>query len=131
MPPGDLLLRIMPAWGVLCLVWFFFVFKARTETPIFDRERLETRGSFRPLVARKLKTALIREIVRKPVGLEHMFQETMIHEGLNRRKMLFAEGRATRDLGLAVQADEGELEWLRGVLESHRRKLQPDTQRQP
>jgi len=144
--------RFLPLWGILCFIWFFFVFKARRETLTFDRERFETRGSFRPFVAKRMKTELIRGFVRKRCTLDHHFQGTVPFEGLMGYKMLlFATALeedlaprgtsivpggnpfralsclgktwATRDLALAVQANTAELEWLRVVLESHRVKL--------
>jgi hypothetical protein len=122
-PFGRLFDRLMPYWGVLCFVWFFFVFKARTETVTFTREFLETQGSFLPFGPRKLKSSQIREFVLKPVGLEHSMQGTEIFQGFNKRRLLFAV--AGRDLALAIQGEDAEFEWLRGVLEAHRRKLHP------
>ncbi len=114
-------LRFLSGWGVLCFCWFFFVFKARDETLIYGRDGLVTRGSFLPLVTKKIPAAQVRDFVLKPVGPEQLMQGSVIFYGYNRRKLLFASG--PRDVPLAVQAEDDEFVWLQSVLESHRRFL--------
>lgn len=127
-PQRDPLSWVLPGWGVLCFVWFFFVFKARTETVTLDRDHLETRGCFRPFVRKKLRTEHLLAFVMKPVAPRHLWQGTLVHEGFGRRKLLFAEavpGASPPDLALAIQAENAEMEWLRGVFEDHHRMLRP------
>src|SRR5882672_1108830 len=73
-PPGSgrTFLQIMPYWGILCGVWFFFVLKARRETVTIGREAVETRGAFMPLVSKSMKLAQIRRFVLKPVEAIHL-----------------------------------------------------------
>jgi len=118
------ILRFFAGWGVLCFCWFFFVLKARDETVTFNRDRLETRGSFLPFAARSLQSKQIREFRLKPVGLEQLIQAPLIFYGFNRRKLLFASG--PHEVALAVQAEDAEFAWLQSVLESHRRSLEGD-----
>lgn len=113
--------RFLPLWGVVCFVWFFFVFRARTETVTLGPDFLETRGSFVPLMPRKAATSEIRGFVLKPVSPQHLMEGPLIFYGFQRRKLLFAE--APRELALAVQAEDAEFQWLRGILESHHRSL--------
>jgi hypothetical protein len=108
-------------WGPLMFAWFFFVFKARTERLSLDRALLETRGAFLPLAPRKLNTLRIREFALKQVGPQHLVQGPLAFYGFNRRKLLFAVG--DRDVAIAIQAEDAELAWLRGLLESHRQKF--------
>jgi hypothetical protein len=122
-PGGRIFIQLMPFWGVLCFFWFFFMFKARTETVTLDRDFLETRGSFIPFAPKKMKSSEIQDFVLKPKGLQHFGQTPLACYGFMKRKLLFATG--DRDVALAVQAEDAEFEWLRGVLEAQQRKLRP------
>jgi hypothetical protein len=109
-------------WGPLLVVWFFFVLKARTETRSLGRDFLETGGALLFFASRKARTSEVREFALKKIGPQHLLQPPQLFYGPSgHRKLLFAV--ANRDMPIAIQAGDAELEWLRGVLESHRQKL--------
>jgi hypothetical protein len=118
---GKFFFVVMPFWGVLCFGWFFYVFKARTETVTLDRKFLETRGAVIPFAPKKMESAQVRSFELKAVGPAHYRQAALIFYGLDHRKLLFATG--PHDQALAVQGADKDLEWLRGLLEAHHRKL--------
>jgi hypothetical protein len=118
---GKFFFISMPFWGALCFGGFFYLFNPRSETVTLDRKTLETRGAVLPFAPKKMESAQIRGFELKPVGLAQYRQAALVFYGLDHRKLLFASGPS--DLAIALQGGDQDLEWLRGVLEAHHRKL--------